>query len=281
VTDTIACDVSYYQREVDNTYPHGWLIFRACDGTFRDSKYKANLSWAEHAALTGKLTGFTAYVVFRPGVDVLSVIKSMTASPSRFMTVMIDIESWQGQIRGDYSAAITKLATDLAGWLGDKRRVLAYGNQGDLANIYPRRPDWLKLVVAGYGSQRPSVHNMIGWQYSDGSSRWPVPSGYPRSSKPFGNCDHNVFPGYSPAQLAAALGVGDHSTDSGSVHPEDKDWFDMATKADLREVIREELNKGAAGPLGSVRPFWYFVAHPILVRRNEAQAKRAAKKGKK
>jgi hypothetical protein len=208
MTDTLACDVSYYQAAADDSYPHPWLIFRVCDGTFRDPKFALNRVWAEKACRSGKLVGYTVYCVYRPGVDVFSVVQSMVGKPSKHVTVMVDVESWSGQIRGDHSSDITALVNKLAKWLGTAQRVLAYGNQGDLASIYPHRPDWLRLVVAAYSSVKPDVHNMIGWQYSDGTDRWPLPAGLPRSSKPFGNCDHNIFPGLTPAQLAAELGVG-------------------------------------------------------------------------
>jgi hypothetical protein len=242
---TFATDVSYYQDAVNDDYPHHWFIFRGCDGTFVDPKFSVNHAWAKKATASGKLAGFTVYVVYRPGVNVLDVLKGIVGLPHPKLTVMIDVESWSGQIRGDYSAGITALANGLAAWLGDKRRVLAYGNQGDLANLYPDRPSWLRLVVASYGSVKPNVHNMIGWQYSDGESRWPVPTGYPRSTPPFGRCDHNVFPGLSPSQLADALGVG---TPAPAPAPPIRKRPDMF-------VYRVDM---ATAPKGTSEPGWHL-----------------------
>ena len=174
-----------FQTSYDDSYPHHWAIFRVCDGTFVDPKFAVNRTWAESAVAKGKITGYTVYCVYRPGVDVLGVVKAAVGKPSKHVTVMVDIESWSGQISGDHSAAITTLIHSLGIWLGDSRRVLAYGNQGDLASIYPHRPSALRLVVAAYGSVQPNVPGLIGWQYSDGQTKWPVPDGYPRASKPF------------------------------------------------------------------------------------------------
>jgi hypothetical protein len=282
---TFSVDVSYYQKAADDSYRRGWFIFRACDGTFRDPNFAANLAWAKRAVKT-TLTGYTVYVVYRPGVDVLSIVKSMLGTPDNHLTVMIDVESWGGEIRGDHSSEITRLAEALAQWLGDKRRVLAYGNQGDLANLYPHRPSWLKLVVASYGMFRPNLHNMFGWQYSDGSLRWSVLRGYPRSSKPFGNCDHNFFLGLSAKEIAATLGVSpsNHTTSGSGSTPlseyEDSTMADGLSPKALAQ-IRALLDEGVEGPRGQRRPFWYFAAYPRAVRRNARAAAKAAKKGHK
>lgn len=210
MTDTIACDISYYQPVVDDTYPHKWLIFRACDGTFRDPHFAANYKWCRKAVKTGRLTGFTVYAVYRPGVDIVSTVQSMVGKPGRHLTVMVDVESWNGEITGDHSVEITDVVKRFADWLGSRDRVLAYGNRYDLAALYPTRPDWLRLVVASYGSEEPDVPHMVAWQYSQGLSTDPLPPGLPRSSRPFGDCDHNIFPGLAPSRVADTLGVGLH-----------------------------------------------------------------------
>jgi hypothetical protein len=216
---TFATDTSYYQRPVDDSYPHRWVIFRGCDGTFVDPLFSVNYAWACKAAAAGKIAGFTVYAVYRPGIDIVQQIRGIVGVPDKHMTVMIDVESWGGQIGGNHSGAITSLAEGFAAWLGSRKRVLAYANRGDFAQLYPSRPSWLKLVVAGYSSVQPVFSNMIGWQYSDGEARWSVPAGYPRSSPPFGACDHNVFPFHTPQQLAVALGVAEASHDTEISNP--------------------------------------------------------------
>lgn len=207
MSGTFACDISSWQRPVDDTYPHPWLIFRACDGTYRDPNFPANLNWAK-ANAGKKLVGYTVYAVYEPGVDILAVVKSMVGTPDPYLTVMIDVESWSGKIQGDHSADITAVYRAFAAWLGDERRVIVYGNQGDLANLYPHRPPAEHLIIAAYGSVKPNVPGQIGWQYSDGQSMYPVPAGWPRATSPFGPADHNHFD-LDPAALAAELGVGD------------------------------------------------------------------------
>jgi hypothetical protein len=206
---TIWADVSKWQdATADNTYPHRWISFRACDGTYIDPKFVQNHQWAHAAAKAGKLTGYTVYCVYRPGVDVLAVLQGLMPKPDKYLTVMVDVESWDGQITGDHSADIAALCQSVADWLGSRDRVLAYGNQNDLANLFPHRPSWLRLVVASYGSQRPTVPGLVAWQYTDGSGRWPMPAGLPDSSPPFGKCDHNIAPDYTPKELASLFGVG-------------------------------------------------------------------------
>jgi hypothetical protein len=220
-------DVSEFQDAVSNAYTRDWLSFRVCDGTYHDHKVGTNLPWSKKAASSGRLTGFIGYCVYRPGVDTFGTYKAIVGAPHPKHVAMIDVESWGGAIRGDHSAAITALANQLAAWLGSKKRVIAYGNAGDLASIYPHRPSWLKVIVASYGPNRPSLPGMIGWQYTDGSTRYGVPAGYPRSSAPFGACDHNAFD-MTSAQLATTLGI------SG-------DWFDMATEADLAKAVHDGI----------------------------------------
>jgi hypothetical protein len=172
-----------FQSPVDDSYARQWLIFRCCDGNFRDPNCEHNAAWAAAATASGKMLGWTAYVVYRPGQN-LAVLANVQHLPAGGH-VMVDVESWGGQISGDHSAEINLLVLGLRAKFGD--RVWAYGNQGDLASIYPRRGA-IPVVVASYGGSKPGLPYMVGWQYTDGV----VPSGgRPQSSAPFGACDHN------------------------------------------------------------------------------------------
>jgi hypothetical protein len=259
---TFATDTSYYQAPVDDTYPHPWVIFRGCDGTFVDPLFSKNYAWACKAAAAGKIVGFTVYAVYRPGIDIVQQIKGIVGVPDKHLTVMIDVETWGGQIGGNRSSEITRMAEGFASWLGSRKRVLAYANRGDFAVLFPSRPSWLKLVVAGYSSVQPVFPNMIGWQYSDGEARWSVPAGYPRSTPPFGACDHNVFPFHTPQQLAVALGVAEaaHDTETSNPTPlegdDDMARFVRSTKTNrIYLVVPAHRPQEIHGGMANVRKF--------------------------
>lgn len=185
MTGTIGCDVSYFQDAVDDTYSRRWLIFRCCDGDFHDPNCGVNSAWAEKALAEGRIDGWTAYCVYRPGKNA-AVFGHMAALPAGGYR-MIDAESWAGAIVGDHSVEINQLAHSLL--QRNPLHVWGYGNKGDLASIWPSRGT-LPVVVADYSAVKPSLPNMVGWQYYGGTPN-PVPAGYPTSSAPFGNCDHN------------------------------------------------------------------------------------------
>lgn len=193
MTDYISCDIAEFQPPVSDAYPHRWLSFRVCDGDYIDRNVGLNLSWALHAKATGRIDGFTVYVVYRPfkNSSVLGTLDRLGV-PSDCV-VMIDAETWGGQITGDHSAELNQLANALATRQKSQSRVWGYGNRGDLATLWSGRPAWLGVVVASYGGSKPSgIANLVGWQYTDG--QYDV-TGLPSASAPFGKCDHNVFYG--------------------------------------------------------------------------------------
>jgi hypothetical protein len=193
---TVAVDCSEFQPPVDDSYPHRWLTFRVCDGSYVDHNAAVNLAWCRRALAAGRLDGYGVYVVYRPGLNtnILNILDWLGVP--RDCTVMVDAETWGGQISGDQSAGLNALATGLATRQSSQSRVWGYGNRSDLASMWSGRPSWLGVVVASYGGSRPTdVAHMIGWQYTDGL--YTVP-GMPSSSAPFGPCDHNEL--FLPAQ---------------------------------------------------------------------------------
>lgn len=192
MSDLFYSDVSEFQANVDDSYPHRVLAFRACDGAYVDHNAAENLQWAIKARAAGRLDQFIVYVVYEPGTNgaVLATLDNLGV-PHDCVT-MIDVESWGGKIQGDHSADINNLAGSLASRQRSADLVLGYANEGDYAGIWPSRPSDVKLVVASYGPTRPSFPNMIAWQYY-GATPDPVPAGYPTSTTPFGACDHNVL----------------------------------------------------------------------------------------
>jgi hypothetical protein len=136
---------------------------------------------------------------------------------------MIDVETWRGksyELSGDHSRPVNRLYGLHAHRMGSWDSVIAYGNAGDLDELYPGRDRRCRVIVANYGSRLAyrKVRGAIGQQYTDGQKKWPVPKigrvRLPRHSAPFGHCDHNVFPGFAtgrdlvkllrPAQLEGA-----------------------------------------------------------------------------
>jgi len=120
------------------------------------------------------------------------------------MAVMIDVESWQGQIIGNQSDGLNKAYRAIADWLGDRRRVIAYGNRGDLNSLWPYKPVGLRIVLASYGSN-PGYPGKIAHQYTNGEG---YGGGLPEGCPPFGKCCMDSADGLTPEQYAAACGIG-------------------------------------------------------------------------
>src|SRR5262245_60437966 len=205
MADTLYADVSEWQVPVNDDYPHPVLCIRSNDGTYLDKNWHINYGWCKGKSDINVLTFFIVYFVWRPNwQDAVNTLKTQVGQPHPKMAVMLDVESWGGQISGNQSAGINAAFDQVATWLGDGRRVVGYGNQGDLDSLWPQRPADARLVVAKYSTTRPTNPAMIAHQYTDGQ-------GYgtgPQSSPPFGNCDHNYAYNLTPEQFAEQLGVG-------------------------------------------------------------------------
>lgn len=191
-------DVSEYQRIINNEYPHPVLAIRANDGTYRDRNFAANYTWAQRSIASGKLAALIVYCVYRPNWQATAntLIDMCGSRPPRQMVVMIDVESWGGQITGNQSGNINRLYWTLVEWLGgDERRIIGYGNRGDLDSLWPEKPPKCSLVVASYGSI-PFYPNMIAHQYADNVN-----------CPPFGPCDANSADLHTVETLLTALGL--------------------------------------------------------------------------
>ena len=218
-TMLICPDVSEFQRPLDHTYTRDFAIFRVTFGAHRlDHNFLANASAAKALYQRGQIKGVLLYTVYtaepvRAQFD--GVWKAIGPAIPLWLTgIMIDVESWRGQdyeLRGNHSRAINQLYGMHAHRMGSWSSVIAYGNQSDLAHLYPGRDKRCRVIVAGYTSQLvyKKVPGAIGQQYSDGSARWPVPKihgvALPRASAPFRHCDHNVFPDHPNATSLVKL----------------------------------------------------------------------------
>lgn len=207
--DTLYADVSEWQQSaVSDAYTQAGyrvLCIRSNDGTYRDRKWEDNYAWCKTAVDEGQLAFFIVYFVWRPNwQDAVATLKSQIGQPHPRMAIMLDVESWNGQIRGDQSAGINAAFEDIAAWLGDRRRVIGYGNTSDLNTLWRTKPAGVRLVIAAYGSN-PDYPGKIAHQYTDGQGHG---DGLPEGAPPFGNCDMNSADGLTAAAFAAALGIG-------------------------------------------------------------------------
>lgn len=204
--DTLYADVSEFQPPLNDLYPYRVVCFRSNDGTYRDGNFGQNYRWAAAAADSGKIAFFIVYCYWRP--DWSATVAAMTGmveaagGPHAKMAVMLDVESG-GNPGGDQSDGINRAYWALAGWLGDRARVIGYCNRADLASMWQTRPDGLRLVGAGYGVD-PGLPGQVAHQYTDGTG---YGGGLPEGCPPFGNCDMNSADGLSPDEFAAACGV--------------------------------------------------------------------------
>lgn len=205
--DTLYADVSEWQTPVTDAYTQAGyrvLCIRSNDGTYRDKNWAQNYDWCKRATADGRLAFFIVYFVWRPNwQDAVATLKSQVGQPHPRMAVMLDVESWSGQIGGDQSAGINAAFEDIATWLGDRRRVIGYGNVGDLNALWPHKPDGVRLVVAGYGNN-PGYPGKIAHQYTDGEG-WG--GGLPEGAPPWAKCDMNSADGLTATAFAAALGI--------------------------------------------------------------------------
>jgi hypothetical protein len=194
-------DISSYQPVVDDSYPWSVLAVRSSDGDYRDPHFSANYAWGLRNLASGRLKVLLVYFVWRPNVvTTVNTHLAMLGATHPGVVSMIDVESWGGQISGDQSAGINQAHSMLAAHWGDPRRVIGYGNRGDLNALWPHRPNGLRLVVASYGP--PIAYpGMIAQQVTDGVN------GPVTSVAPFGRADVNRSD-LTADQLAAALGVG-------------------------------------------------------------------------
>lgn len=199
--DVLWSDISTWQVGVDDSYPYQVLAIRSNDGTYRDPKFAANYRWALNALATGKLSILIVYFVWRPNwLETVNTHKAMLGTPHDGVVSMVDIESWGGQITGNHSSVIDSTVANLALWYGNNtKRVIGYGNVGDLNTIWPTKPPGMRLIVAAYGSN-PSYPGEIAHQFTNGVYDKLLVA-------PFGYADVNSADHTTLAQLRDELGL--------------------------------------------------------------------------
>jgi len=196
----IYADVAKFQPLLDSTYPRKFVMFRLVNefGNI-DPNARANIATALRMRAAGRLVNFGGYV--NPGhianSTVLAKIREL-AFPTDAQ-IMLDVESWPDKdtgvplISGNHSAGLTALADAVrTRQQGRADLVTAYGNRHDLLALFPTRPAWLGLVIAGYNTNDPrdEYPNVAAWQYTNGVENH---TAWPSASSPFGHCDHNAM----------------------------------------------------------------------------------------
>ncbi|MDQ2636533.1 MAG: hypothetical protein M3Y83_06625, partial [Actinomycetota bacterium] len=167
--DTLYADVSEWQVGVNDSYPYRVLCIRSNDGTYRDHRWHNNYAWCRRAADSGRLTFFIGYFVWRPNWrQTVDTFIDQVGTPHPKMAVMLDVESWGGQIRGDRSAGINAAVEAVGSYVGATAKVIGYGNVGDLNTLWPHKPPGIRLVVAAFG-HNPPYPGKVAHQYTDGS----------------------------------------------------------------------------------------------------------------
>jgi len=196
MTDTLWSDVSEFQVKVNSHYPHHVFALRSHDGGHNDANFMANVTWANQQVAAGHLALYFVYYFYRPGFDGAASLKNRIGPhPNPKMAAMIDVESAGGQVHGDQSAQINREFNELAAWLGDKRRVIGYGNTSDLNALWPHKPPGVRLIVAAYGSN-PGYPGKFAHQFTDHAN-----------TPPFGPSDLNSADGMAVHDLLVMHGM--------------------------------------------------------------------------
>jgi hypothetical protein len=195
----IYADVAKFQALLDSSYPRKFVMFRLVNeyGNI-DPHAAANIATAIAMRRRGQLVNFGGYV--NPGhianSTMLAKIREL-GFPTDAM-IMLDVERWPNDkgvalISGDHSVGLNSLANTLrTRQQGRADLITGYANRGDLAALWPHRPSWLGLVIAGYNTNDPrdEYANCAAWQYTNGVENH---TAWPSASSPFGHCDHNAL----------------------------------------------------------------------------------------
>jgi hypothetical protein len=221
--DTLFADVSEFQCPLDDSYwaatyqdqntgPWNYSVIsiRSNDGDHVDKNFAANYPAAVRALNDGRCKLLIVYYYWRPGSDAVNnhmQLVQAQGGPHPKMVSMIDLESGDGNPSSDVSKQVNSDYYTLQQWLHSDRRVIGYGNLHDERTMWQTKPQNVPMILAGYGTNPndPSVFK-IAHQYTDGGG---YGGGLPEGVAPFGKCDMNSADGFSPSQLASALGVGD------------------------------------------------------------------------
>lgn len=175
---TVYCDVSEFNPRVDDSYPYRFIAIRSNDGTYTDAHFRDNYAWCLSALDRGRIDGFIVYAVYRPdgGQWAAQLIRNVGTPPPALMVPMADVESWGGAIRGDQSAGIGAGMALWRRWTGSQARAVGYGNQGDLAALWPARGAQ-SVILADYDTTAPVIPGEVARQYTSAGTAPPFGRG--------------------------------------------------------------------------------------------------------
>lgn len=218
-------DVSEHRgRPVDDSMPHPGLAYRVCDGTYLDHLFTSNDAWARR---TRRLVFCMAYNVWPRSVGssswrvTLGTFTTALGNTHRpRLVVLDDVESWdRPELLRDWSAELEAKRQAEVDWLNslrpawqrrlpfralyraaDERRVVGYGNRGDLLAM-AAGVKWRSVILADY-SPAPTPRTLGPWRVI---ARQYTSQG---TCPPWGSpCDLNRAQ-LGPRRLARALGLG-------------------------------------------------------------------------
>lgn len=210
-------------KPVDDSMPHSVNAYRATDGTYVDPLFSANDSWTRKAS---QLVFYIIYNVWPRSVGMTNWQQSFAMfrqtvgdSHRPRLVIMDDVETWsRAELRKDFSKELEAKRLAEVQYLNslrpmwqrrfpfrilylsrDNRRVIGYGNRGDLL-AQARNVRWQGIILADYsGAPTPKTFNgwrVVGRQYTNNGP-----------CQPWGHCDMNRAT-VGVYRLARQLGLG-------------------------------------------------------------------------
>ncbi len=159
---TFWVDTSQYQDiPIDDSYPFQVYCLRTNSGDREDTLAVENARRALDMLDRGRLDLVIGYWFFWPGQANCDLHRDVLRRGGLWghprLVSMADVEGAPAgdppvkRIRGDQSVEVNDEITRVAGWYGDRRRVVGYWNPVADPELWLTRPGWLRLVVPSYG----------------------------------------------------------------------------------------------------------------------------------
>jgi hypothetical protein len=213
---TKGADIIEFQTNIGDRYRLPFAIIRSNDGAYLDHHFLLNLTYLVRGLVAFWGSYFVWELNWRQSVDTYLKVVFPVHRPHAFAE--IDLESWGGKITGDHSAEVVATWDRIVRHINglrrrgtrrimlarDRRRVILYGNQYDLAALAPHIDKRINYNIADYGVALDQAQlrangidpkRVVLHQFS---MSYPV--------EPFGSCDVNGS-SQRVKKLASQLGV--------------------------------------------------------------------------